>query len=477
MAEKRIPLQSANQGAGQDIPTLSLDRHYHFLGIGGVGMSALAEWMHRNGYRVSGSDAQSSVTLDRLRRMGLVVRVGHDPAMIARADTVVFTSALSKNHSIWNTVASSGLHRLHRAELLGALAGQGRLIAVTGTHGKTTTSACLGHVLAECGWDPTVLVGGGVIQWEQRNLRLGQSPWWVAEADESDGSFLSLSPEAVLLTNIGADHLDHYKTEANLESAFQAFVQRLPSDGTLVYCRDDPGATRVSRRFPGRRVGYGMQETADVRVKVDQMGPGNMELVFSAGEEQWRAGVSLMGHHNALNFAGVFALGRALGIGAARILDAISGFRGVARRQQFVGCAQGYRIYDDYAHHPTEIRATLQMFQEIYPGPITVVFQPHLYSRTDRLAGDFAEALALADRVFVCEIFGAREEPVPGVSGALIVDRMRGHPRTRFLPDWRELPDALEPVEGKRGGILLIMGAGDVTGLGPLLTGSADAGP
>ena len=185
----------------------------------------------------------------------------------------------------------------------------------------------------------------------------------------------------------------------------------------------------------------------------------------------------MTGHHNALNFAGVFALGRELGIGAAQILDAISSFQGVARRQQYVGCARGYRIYDDYAHHPTEIRATLQMFQEIYPGPITVVFQPHLYSRTDRLAGDFAEALAPADRVFVCEIFGAREEPVPGVSGALIVDRMRGHPRTRFLPDWRELPDALEPVEGKRGGILLIMGAGDVTGLGPLLTGSADAGP
>ncbi|MCH8990375.1 MAG: UDP-N-acetylmuramate--L-alanine ligase, partial [Acidobacteria bacterium] len=396
-------------------------RRIHIIGAGGAGMSGLAKFLSQLGHRVTGSDLKPSSLLDGLADSGVETWVGHRPERLGDIELVVASTAVPESDPELRAAVDAGLTVWRRPALLDALTAAIPTVGIAGTHGKTTSSACLGHVLADCGWDPTVLVGGDVIQWEQSNLRVGQSPWWVAEADESDGSFLSLSPEAVLLTNIEADHLDHYKTEANLESAFEAFVQRLPADGMLVYCRDDQGATRVSSRFPGRRVGYGMQETADVRVKVDQMGPGNMEMVFSAGEEKWRARTSVMGHHNALNFAGVFALGRALGIGAARILDAISGFRGVARRQQFVGCARGYRIYDDYAHHPTEIRATLQLFQEIYPDKITVVFQPHLYSRTARLAGDFAEALASADRVFVCEIYGAREESVPGVSGELIV--------------------------------------------------------
>ncbi|MBI4081622.1 MAG: UDP-N-acetylmuramate--L-alanine ligase [Candidatus Lambdaproteobacteria bacterium] len=458
------------------VPPLTADAvlnpawHYHFLGIGGVGMSALAEVLHRRGHRISGSDAQPSELLRHLARLGIPVRVGHDPAALEGVDAVVYTPAVAPGHPIWAAVAQRGLPRIHRAELLGALTRRARTAAVCGTHGKTTSSAALTLALVAAGWEPTALVGGQVPELGGRNNRCGDGPWLVAEADESDASFIALSPEAILLTNIEPEHLDHHGSVERMRQAFAAFLARLPAGGLLVHCADDPAAREVGRGYAGRRLCYGAGAGADVRVQVQRMAPGAMEIRIAGSGAPVALTTRLGGRHNALNLAGVFALAEGLGVPRPPLVRALEAFGGVARRQQYLGAAHGLRIFDDYAHHPTEIRATLAMFLELYGEPLTVVFQPHLYSRTATFAEAFAEALRPATRVYVAEVYGAREAPVPGVSGRMIVERLAGHPAARFLPDWHELPARVRSGEVPPG-ILLTLGAGDITALGPLLLG------
>jgi UDP-N-acetylmuramate--alanine ligase len=447
--------------------------HYHFLGIGGVGMSAVAQILHRRGVRVSGSDAADSPTLRRLAAGGIAVCVGHDPGALREADAVVYTPAVPPRHPIWEEVRRLGLPRIHRAELLGALTAGLRTLAVAGTHGKTTSSAALGWALERAGWDPTIVVGGLVEQFGGGNVRVGGGAWCVVEADESDGSFVHLSPEAILLTNVEADHLDHHGSLENVVAAFRAFTARLAPGGVLVYCADDPAAAALARQHPGRSLGYGAGAGAAVRVAVRGMRPGAMELELTEGAARHRLTSRLGGAHNALNLAGVFALGRAVGLPAEPLLAALAEFGGVARRQQFLGhCTppggRPFALFDDYAHHPTEIRATLEMFLAVHGAPLTVVFQPHLYSRTAQFADAFAAALRPAAAVFVTEVYGAREQPLPGVSGRMIVERLAGHPRARFVPTWEELVPRLLGAEAPSK-LLLTLGAGDITGLGPAL--------
>lgn len=453
--------------------------HYHFLGIGGVGMSALAEILHGRGIRVSGSDSNGGAAMDALAGRGIAVSVGHSAEALADADVVVYSSAVGKGNPIWRIVEGLGLPRLHRAELLGALAAGKRTLAVTGTHGKTTTTAALGHLLARCGADPTVLVGGHVPQLEGRNWREGEGSWLVCEADESDASFLHLSPEAVLLTNVEADHLDFHGSLDKMEAAFSAFLDRIPKNGLLVYCLDDPGSRRLGSPQRGRPdvrvVSYGFSGEADFGVEVTEMRHGGGRVTFRDEGGERSLEVSLIGRHNALNLCGAYAMGRSLGLPEAALLDAIADFRGVSRRQQFVGVLKlgdgdSLSIHDDYAHHPTEIRATLEAFLAIYGPQLTVVFQPHLYSRTARFAREFAEALRPASRIYLTEVYGAREEPPPGVSSELIAGHLRDHPRAALLADWREVAGRIRGGEVPPG-ILLTMGAGDITELGPWLMG------
>lgn len=458
--------------AGKDL--LSRHWHYHFLGLGGVGMSALAEVLHRGGLRISGSDMRQSPVLDHLKELGIPVFLGHEPQHLADADAVVYSSAIPKGHPIWETVHRRGLLRLHRAELLGELTRHRRTIAVTGTHGKTTTTAALSLALLEAGWDPTVLVGGQVPQLEGQNNRAGGGEWLVLEADESDGSFLNLSPQALLITNVEDDHLDHHGTREKLLASFAEFIGRLPADGLLVYCRDDAQATALAEGYAGRKVSYGQDAAADVRVVDVTARPTGMHFTLDAGGDQVAVQSSLHGAHNALNLAGVYALATGLSLPATPLQHTLAQFRGVDRRQQVVGLLGDMPVIDDYAHHPTEIRATLAAIQAAYPGAaVTVVFQPHLYSRTARLAGEFAAALRPAARVFVTDVYAAREEPLPDVSGQLITDALGGHTHAHYVADWHELTPVLRALPEE--GVLVIMGAGDITGLGPALLADAMA--
>ena len=448
--------------------TLRRSWAYHFLGIGGVGMSALAEWMHRTGYRVTGSDREDSRTLQRLAGLGIDVRAGHEAAHLSGADAIVYTSAIPPDHPMRLAAQRLALPSLHRTEVLAALTAPHRLLAVAGTHGKTTATACLAHVWAACGLDPTALVGGAVLDWEGGNLRLGESHWAIAEADESDGSFLRLRPEAVLLTNAEPDHLDYHGNAEQLERAFAAFLANLPPEGVLVFCADDPGAARLAGGVRCRSLSYGSGAGVEVRVWVEEMRPGRMRATLEHEGQRREFVTSLGGAHNALNLTGVYALGLAHGLPAPDLCRALETFRGVARRQEPLGEGFGFAIFDDYAHHPTEIRATLDMFHRVYGPPVTVVFQPHLYSRTAHFADAFAEALRPAARIYVTEVYAAREEPMEGISGKMIVDRLADHPAATFIEDWRDFPDVVGRA-GESGGVLITMGAGDITGLGPLL--------
>ncbi len=444
--------------------------HYHFLGIGGMGMSALAEVMQRRGYRVSGSDARDSATLARLAALGISVAVGHRPELLQGIDAVVFTPALLPEHPIWKDVARRGLARLSRAQALGALAAGGRTLAVAGTHGKTTCTAALACVLTSAGWDPTALVGGEIPQFGGATARVGGSRWMVVEADESDGGFTHLSPQAAILTNIEAEHLDHHGTLAAVAASFAAFLKKLPPEGLLVYCADEPLAARLAADAGCEAVSYGFSPAAELQVAAQAAGGGRTRITLAGGGRREQFSSALFGAHNALNLAAAYALAVGIGVPRAAVLEGLAGFGGVARRQQYLGDLGDCRVFDDYAHHPTEVRATLTALLERFGEPLTVVFQPHLYTRTAYFAAEFAEALRPATRIFVADIFGAREEPVAGVTSDLILARLGGHGAAFALPPWREaaLPGGAlwhEPPQG----VLVTMGAGDITGLGPLL--------
>lgn len=472
---ERVP---QNQGESAPPHALQQDAHYHFLGVGGIGMSALAGILHRRGFQVSGSDTHEGGEVLRLRREGIPVTIGHDAKGLREADVVVYSSAIGAEHPIWAEVERRGLPRLHRAEMLGALSAGRRTLAVTGTHGKTTTSAALGHVLHRAGWDPTVFVGGHVGQLDGgSNFLEGSGDWFVCEADESDASFLHLAPHGMLLTNVDEDHLDFHGSLANIQATFASFAHRLPSGGVLVACADNPGAKALASQLATggaeapqgvQIVTYGFTPEAQTQVRVTETMPGGMILRVAEGGEDTEFSTPLFGRHNAANLCGVFAMARALGMEREAVTGGLSAFQGVERRQQFIGQAGPWAIYDDYAHHPEEIRATLAGFREALGGPITVVFQPHLYSRTAHFAREFAEALRPAERIFVCEIYGAREAPQPGVTAHLVLEHLSDHPQAAYLPHW----EALLPL-AHRGelppGLVLTLGAGDITGLGPLL--------
>jgi len=461
----------------EPVPLGQLGR-VHFTGIGGAGMSGIARIMLARGVPVSGTDAAPSALLDELAAAGAVVHVGHDAAHLAGADTLVVSTAIRPGNPELAAARQQGLRVLHRAAALASVMLGKRTVAVAGTHGKTTTTSMLTTVLRELGADPSYVIGG-ILAETGRGADDGSGELFVAEADESDGSFLMFAPEVAIVTCVEADHLDNYAGLAEIEAAFAEFAARISPGGLLVACADDPGARALAdaaRDLPIRVRSYGEAVGADYRisgiaprgmtvgfqVSGGPEGPGGPDVVGSPAAQVLLA---VPGRHNALNATAVLATCAELGFPVDDVTLGLAAFRGARRRLEPKGEADGVRVLDSYAHHPTELAADLTAARDIAEGGrVIVIFQPHLYSRTRIFATEFGAALGLADEVLVLDVYPAREDPVPGVTGDLVAAAVPGG-RARFLPD-KTMAAAAVAATAKPGDLVLTMGAGDVTALG-----------
>jgi UDP-N-acetylmuramate--alanine ligase len=451
----------------------------HFVGIGGAGMSGIARIMLARGVIVSGSDASASATLDDLAALGAEVHVGHSADHLEKADTLVVSSAIREDNPELIRARSQGMRVLHRAAALASVMLGRRVIAVAGTHGKTTTTSMITTILMDTGADPGYVIGG-VLAATGTGAADGTGRDFVAEADESDGSFLMLSPHAAVITNIEADHLDNYGTAAQYRAAFGAFARRVADDGFLIVCADDPGTMQLAddmRGAPLRVRTYGESPAADYQLTdIVQDGMRTSFSVTAAatgfGSIQAWMQVEVPGRHHAANAVAAFAAAVELGIAPQRAATALASYRGAARRLEPKGEAAGVRVLDTYAHHPTEIAADLRAARGIAgQGRVIAVFQPHLFSRTRIFAAEFGAALGLADQAIVLDIYPAREDPEPGVTGALVADAVPGG--ALFLPAITEAPHAIATLT-RPGDVVLTMGAGDVTTLAPKILAALD---
>jgi UDP-N-acetylmuramate--alanine ligase len=466
-----------------DVPGADGLGHVHFIGVGGAGMSGVARILLARGLPVSGSDAKDSRALAALRALGADVHVGHDAAHVDGASTVVVSSAVRETNPELARARADGLRVLHRSQALGAVMAGRRGVAVAGTHGKTTTTSMLTVALQRCGADPSFAIGGELTE-SGANAHDGSGDIFVAEADESDSSFLVYAPQVSIITNVEADHLDHYGTVEAVRAAFDAFADRIVPGGSLVACLDDPGARDVAERAAARRgealrvITYGESPETDVRVTdLDASGPGVRFRLVAEQAPSRVLELRVPGRHNALNAAAAWSAGVALGLPADRLAEGLESFTGTRRRFEAKGEAGGVRVFDDYAHHPTEVAAVLRAARGVAGGGrVVAVFQPHLYSRTRIFAADFAEALALADEVVVLDVYAAREDPEPGVTGALIADRVPlPSASVAYVPSWSAA--AAEVASRARpGDLVLTIGAGDVTMLGPEVLDAVAAG-
>ncbi|MDQ3808691.1 MAG: UDP-N-acetylmuramate--L-alanine ligase [Chloroflexota bacterium] len=436
-------------------------RPVHFVGIAGAGMSALAELLMRRGIAVTGCDT-GSTGADDLERLGIRVAHGHDPEHVHAARALVVTSAMPLHHPELARARALGITVIRRAEALGEAVAVGEVIGIAGTHGKTTTTVMTTEALAAAGLDPTGVAGGRVGTW-QGNLRAGADRLFVVEADEYDRSFLALSPTVATVTNIEADHLDIY---ADLADIRRAFAQYVGPARAVVLCADDPGATTLPTPRGAEVLRYAM-ESPDARVVARCLrgldGGTTFEVVFD-GAPVAEVRLRVPGRHNVLNALAAMASGFAVGAAADRMALGLERFTGVERRFQRMGEVGGVTIVDDYAHHPTEIRATLAAARSAFPGRrIVAAFQPHLYSRTRDFAAEFGEALALADAVFLTEIYPARERPIEGVSAGVVEHAIRASGGALvWRGDRMDLAAALSQSV-REGDVVLTIGAGDIT--------------
>ncbi|MGH3186649.1 MAG: UDP-N-acetylmuramate--L-alanine ligase [Streptosporangiaceae bacterium] len=464
------------------MPAAGLGR-VHFTGIGGAGMSGIARIMLARGMAVSGSDAAPSALLDELLALGADVHVGHaagNLGTLGSGDTLVLSTAIRADNPELAEAARRGMRVLHRANALASVMAGRRVIAVAGTHGKTTTTSMLTTVLRECDAAPGYVIGG-ILTETGLGAEDGAGTDFVAEADESDGSFLMLAPDVAIITNVEADHLDNYASLADIEAAFTTFGRGVSS--LVLTCADDPGAQRVAARLatsgPARLRSYG--ESADADYRLTDVASRGMAVSFAVaaqsspfGEVHAQMTVQVPGHHNALNATAAFAAAVEVGFAPPRVSAAIACYRGARRRLEVKGEVAGVRVLDSYAHHPTELAADLRAARDLAVGDaagpaaagrVIAIFQPHLFSRTRIFAAEFGAALGLADEVLVLDVYAAREDPEPGVTGALVADAVPGG-RARFVPDRAEAVAVIAATAGP-GDVVLTMGAGDVTVLGP----------
>ena len=454
----------------------------HFVGIGGAGMSGIARILLARGVPVSGSDAKESTMLAALRALGARIYVGHDAANVDEVDTVVVSSAIRPTNPELVEASARGLRVLPRAAALAAVMVGRKGIAVAGTAGKTTTTSMLTVALQHCGADPSFAIGGDLNE-PGSGAHHGSGDYFVAEADESDGSFLLLSPFAAVITNVEPDHLDHYADEAAVEAAFVSFSATLDPQGFLVTCADDPGARRVAALAQSAGVeviSYGTAQDADLRIEQLHLdGHTSDSDIVHHGRRMGRLTLQVPGEHNVRNAAATLAVGLRLGMPYEQLAAGLAGFRGARRRFELKGVEGGVRVYDDYAHHPTKLTAALRAAREVAgDGRLVVAFQPHLFSRTAAFAREFGRALALADEVVVMDVYAAREDPVPGVTGALVADAVPlPYIRVTYQPSWSAVAAELV-ARSAPGDLVMTIGAGDVTLIGPeVLSLLASLGP
>jgi len=447
-------------------------RRIHLVGIGGSGMSGIAEVLLNLGYSVSGSDTKASDVVTRLKALGAAVFPTHDAANVERADVVVASTAIAEGNPELVRARALGVPVIPRAEMLAELMRIKYSVAVAGAHGKTTTTSMVGEVLANGGLDPTVIVGGRLMALGA-HARLGQGPFLVAEADESDGSFLVLAPTIAVITNIDAEHLDYYASLERIQAAFLTFVNRVPFYGTIILPADDPNVASVRAGAKRLTLTYGFAPGADVEGRDLSVGPDGVRFrVWVRGKDEGTISLRVSGAHNARNALAAFAAGWELGITVAAIREALHAFAGVGRRLERRGEVDGALWIDDYGHHPTEIEAAVSALAATYGRRIVAVFQPHRYTRTQALADRFAVCFHGVSDLILLPIYPAGEPPIAGVTSEALAERIAaaGGVTPRCLPGFAEAAAAARELL-KPGDLLLTVGAGDVYKVGELARG------
>jgi len=449
---------------GRLIPSNRIHKTY-FIGIGGAGMSGIAELLHHNGFEVSGSDMQESAQTAYLQNLGVKIFIGHKAENVSDAELVIYSSAVQENNPEMSHAKELGIPIIRRAEMLGELMRLKYTLAIAGTHGKSSTTSLVGSILEMAGEDPSVIVGG-IVQGKGSGTTIGKGSYLVAESDEFDHSFLRMMPSSAIITNIDADHLDTYKDLDDIKSAFVEFANKVPFYGQVVLCMDDIGCQSILSRLAKPVITYGFSPQATYSIKNCRHSENGSEFsVYRKGNLLGEFSIRLLGKHNIQNATGAVALATEESIPVEISKKALAAFAGVKRRMEFKGKVRGALVFDDYAHHPTEVAASLSAFRESFPDRrIIAVFQPHLYSRTRDQAEDFGTAFLCSDILLACDIYGAREEPIEGITGKLIFDsaHARGHKNARFIGAKENALEILRN-EIKSDDLIVTMGAGNIT--------------
>lgn len=450
----------------QTQPIFGRTRHIHMVGIGGIGMSGMAEILLLKDYKVTGSDASMGETIPRLKELGAEIYIGHDEQNIEGADVVVYTSAVKAEENIETKAAlEKGIPVIKRAEMLAELMRMKYGIGIAGTHGKTTTTTLAGHVVQDGGFDPTIIVGGKVHSFSKTNAVVGKGDIFVVEADEFDRTFLRLSPSLAIITNIEADHLDIYANLDDVKQAFVDFANKVPFYGAVVLCLDDSNVRSIIPEIDRRIISYGLTPQAQIRavdIESDQF-----NSTFTVLNDEVKLGTITLkapGEHNVKNALAAVAVGLELNIDFAQIKSGLERFEGIFRRFQLKSNTNGIMVIDDYAHHPTEVQATLDAARSGWEDRrIIAVFQPHLYSRTQNLYKEFGLSFFDAEVCVVTDVYPSREKPIEGVSGKLITDAAKeyGHRQVYYVEDKKALPEKLKEL-AEPGDVIITMGAGDI---------------
>ena len=443
-------------------------RHIHFVGIGGIGMSGIAEVLINLGHKVSGSDLKASEITRRLTDLGAEVVIGHGGVNVSGADVVVVSSAVSDDNPEVVAAHRAFIPVIPRAEMLAELMRLKSAVAVAGSHGKTTTTSLIGTMLTRAGLDPTLVIGGKLNHLGV-GARLGQGDYMVAEADESDGSFLLLTPTVAVVTNIDLEHLNYYRGLEHLKETFLSFINKIPFYGFSVLCLDDPNVQSLLPGVKKRYLTYGLSAQAEISARDIECGPWGYSFeLCRLGQELGRVTVNIPGRHNVLNALAAAAVGLEMGLSPEMVIEGLGEMKGVGRRFEKKGEAGGVIVIDDYGHHPTEIKATLSALSDCFPdNRRVVVFQPHRYSRTESLFDEFIPAFNQADRLIITGIYGAGEPPIAGITGQALADAVRrhGHRDVVYHEDVSSLAEAVGS-ELEPGDVLLTLGAGNVHTVG-----------
>lgn len=440
----------------------------HMIGIGGAGMSGIAEVLLNLGYAVSGSDVADGIVVRRLRGLGAEIHIGHAAENVGAVNVVVKSSAVRDDNPEIVAAREHGIPVIPRAEMLAELMRLRTGIAIAGTHGKTSTTSLTAAIFDAAQLDPTVIIGGRINAYGA-NARLGQGKYLIAEADESDGSFLCLLPIINVVTNVDQDHLDHYGTQEAIDDAFVSFMNQVPFYGLNVVCGDDPGVQRLLSRVKRPVVTYGFGSENHIRAEVLECGVINRFRVFIRGKELGEVRLAQPGRHQILNSLAAIGVALDAGISPRCCIDGLARFGGVGRRFEYKGEKNGILVVDDYGHHPVEIAATLATARTAYPGRrIVVAFQPHRFSRTQALFGEFCQVLGTVDKLLLTEIYPASEKPIPGVTGQNLAQGIRQVSKAdvTYFQDFDSMVEALPGIL-KPGDLFLTVGAGNVTTVGP----------